>query len=237
MPRASSPNLERLAAALAVLTFVFFVLLQGKPYFTNASRPPRRIPDSEAAIQAPRSVGEIDDILGDAPSPDREVMRFKQYLDLGFMTSHTALLMVLAIMLARGGTWERVAASAAMAIAAAAAVFDVLQDLAIMRILDVPLVATTPGMINAIRRASAAKWALAALALALMASLLWKKGGWFSRLTGVLLLLTAVPMAYGLHDNRFLFYQRYAYATALIGIAGVYLPRWGRLSGFRTRSG
>ena len=230
MPRASSPSLERLAAALAILTFVLFVLLQGKPYFTNASRPPRGIPDSEAAIQVAQSVEEIDDILGDAPSPDREVMRFKQYLDLGFFASHTALLMVLAIMLARGGTWERVAASAAMAIAVAAVVFNVLQDLAILRILDVPLIATTPGMINAIRRASAAKWALAALALALMAGLLWKKGGWFSRLTGVLLLLTAALMAYGLHDNRFFFYQRYAYATALIGIAGVYLPRWSKRS-------
>jgi hypothetical protein len=235
MPRASSPSLERLAAALAILTFVFFVLLQGKPYFTNASRPPRGIPDSEAAIQAPRSVDEIDDILGDAPSPDREVMRLKQYLDLGFFASHTALLMVLAIMLARGGTWERVAASAAMAIAVAAAVFNVLQDLAILRVLDVPLLATTPQMLNAIRRASAAKWALAALALALMASLLWKKGGWWNCLTGALLVLTAVLMAYGLHDNRFFFYQRYAYAIALIGIAGVCLPRWGRLSSLRTR--
>jgi hypothetical protein len=62
-----------------------------------------------------------------------------------------------------------------------------------------------------------------------MASLLWKKGGWRSRLTGALLLLTAVMMAYGFRDNRFFFYQRYAYATALIGLAGVYLPRWGRL--------
>ena len=78
MPRVSLRNLERLAAALAILSFIFFVLLQGKPYFTNASRPPRGIPDSEAAIQVARSVEEIDDILGDAPSPDREVMRFKQ---------------------------------------------------------------------------------------------------------------------------------------------------------------
>ncbi|HLH43558.1 MAG TPA: hypothetical protein VKV74_11255 [Bryobacteraceae bacterium] len=226
MPRVSSPRLEKLAAALAVVTFLIFVLLQGKPYFTNASRPPRGIPDSEAAIQAVRSVEEVDDILGDAPSPDREVMRFKQRLDLAFMASHTGLLMILAIILSRQGGWASVAAAAAMAIAAAAAVFNVMQDLAILAILDVPLVVTTPQMMNAIRRPSAAKWALAALALTLMAALLWQKGDWWSRLTGALLLLTAVLMAYGLHDNRFFFYQRYAYATALIGIAGVYLPRW-----------
>jgi len=226
MPRVSSPRLEKLAAALAVVTFLIFVLLQGKPYFTNASRPPRGIPDSEAAIQAVRSVEEVDDILGDAPSPDREVMRFKQRLDLAFMASHTGLLMILAIILSRQGGWASVAAAAAIAIAAAAAVFNVMQDLAILAILDVPLVVTTPQMMNAIRRPSAAKWALAALALTLMAALLWQKGDWWSRLTGALLLLTAVLMAYGLHDNRFFFYQRYAYATALIGIAGVYLPRW-----------
>ena len=229
MPRASLRNLERLPAALAILSFIFFVLLQGKPYFTNASRPPRGIPDSEAAIQVARSVEEIDDILGDAPSLDREVMRFKQYLDLGLLASHTALLMVLAILLSRQGGWAPVAAAAAIVCAAAAAVFTVVLDVAILRILDVPLVATTPSMMNAIHRASAAKWGLAALALALMASLLWKKGGWWSRLTGALLLLTAVMMAYSFRDNRFFFYQRYAYATALIGIARVYLPRWGRL--------
>ena len=226
MRRASLRKLERLAAALAVLAFVFFVLLQGKPYFTNASRPPRGIPDSEAAIQVAQSVEEIDDILGDAPSPDREVMRFKQHLDFGLLASHTALLMVLAMVLSRQGGGAPAAAAAAMAVAAAAAVFNVVEDLAILRILDAPLVRTTPGMMNAIRRASAAKWGLAALALALMASLLWKRGGGRSRLTGVLLLLTAVLTAYGFRDNRFLFYQRYAYATALIGILGVYLPRW-----------
>jgi hypothetical protein len=228
MPRASSPSLARLAAALAVLTFVFVVLLQGKPYFTNASRPPRGIMDSEMAIQTARSVEEIDDILGDAPSPDREVMRFKQRLDFGFIVSHTGLLMVLAIMLSRQGGWARAAATATIIVAAAAAIFNVTEDLAILRILDVPVVATTPGMMNAIRRASAAKWALAALALALTASLLWSQGGWRSRLTGALLLLTAALMAYGLQDNRFLFYQRYAYAAALIGIAGVYLPQRSR---------
>jgi hypothetical protein len=228
MPRASLPKLERLAAALAVLAFVFFVLLQGKPYFTNASRPPRGIPDSEAAIQVAQSVEEIDAILGDAPSPDREVMRFKQRLDFGFLASHAALLMALAILLSRQGGWAPAAAAAAMAVAAAAAVFNVVQDLAILRILDVPLVATTPGMMNAIRRASAARWGLAALALALMAPLLWKRGGGGSRLTGLLLLLTAALTAYGFRDNRFFFYQRYAYAAALIGMAGVYLPRWRR---------
>jgi hypothetical protein len=61
-----------------------------------------------------------------------------------------------------------------------------------------------------------------------MAPLLWKRGGGWSRLTGLLLLLTAALTAYGFRDNRFFIYQRDAYAAALIGMAGVYLPRWRR---------
>ena len=48
-------------------------------------------------------------------------------------------------------------------IAAASAlsgVFDVLEDRAILHILDVPLRATTPAMIQAIRGPSTAKWIL-----------------------------------------------------------------------------
>ena len=33
--------------------------------------------------QVARSVGEVDAILGEAPSPDREAMRIKQYIDFG----------------------------------------------------------------------------------------------------------------------------------------------------------
>ena len=61
------------------------VILNGKPDFSNASRPARGIANPVVALQLARNVDEVDDVIGDAPSPDREAMRFKQYLDFGFI--------------------------------------------------------------------------------------------------------------------------------------------------------
>ncbi|HEY7337029.1 MAG TPA: hypothetical protein VH639_19200 [Bryobacteraceae bacterium] len=219
MPLASPTRTARLAGLLAVLSITFFVLLMGKPYFTNASRPPRGIRDSLAAIQVARDIPELDDILSDSPSPDREVMRFKQYIDFGFIAVYTGLFLTLAVLLGREGGWARVAGTAAAVCAAGVAVFNAMQDAAIIRILDVRLAVTTAGAINAIRGAAAAKWALAALTLALLSSLFLKKAGWLSRLTGVLLILAAASIVYGFRDNRFFVYQGYAAGAALIAIA------------------
>jgi hypothetical protein len=155
----------------------------------------------------------VDFILGEAPSPDREVMRIKQYIDLGFIVSLTGLFLTLAWMPTRQGTWGRIAGSAAMVCAMATAVFDVVEKRAILRILDVSLLQTTPAMINAIRSASAATWALAALTLALLSSLYRR-----SPVAG-LFILTAAMELYGLRDNRFLIWQVYPALAALAVIA------------------
>src|ERR1041384_7707317 len=174
MPRGSSRKLERAAGVLAVLTLAFGALLAGKPYFTNASKPPRGIPSPGVALQVAQSVGDVDDILSDAPSPDREVMRFKQRIDFGFIASYCALFVLLGVLLTRKSGWARAAGIAAMIVAVAAAAFDVLENFAILRILDVPLLDTTGGMINAIRSASFAKWSLSAITLALLSVLFWR---------------------------------------------------------------
>jgi len=49
-------------------------------------------------------------------------------------------------------------------------VFDVLENRAVLNILDVPLRATTPAMIQAIRGPSTAKWILAGVTVVLLAS-------------------------------------------------------------------
>jgi hypothetical protein len=223
MPLASSARLRRLAGALAILSLVLVILLRGKPYFTNASRPPRGIPDSEVAIQVARSLAEIDDILGNAPSPDREAMRFKQYIDFAFTGAYTALFLTLALMLMREGGWGRLAGVAAMVCAVATGVFNVLQDLAILSILDIPLDALPSAAINAIRSAAAAKWALAAVTEAFLSGLFLKQRGWLSRATGALLLSSAALIAYGFRDNRFFVYQGYPAGAALVGITALLL--------------
>jgi hypothetical protein len=49
-------------------------------------------------------------------------------------------------------------------------VFDVLENRAILNLLDVPLRATTPAMIQAIRGPSTAKWILAGVTVVLLAA-------------------------------------------------------------------
>lgn len=175
------PALQRWALGLALLTVVWFALIQGKPSFTNASRP-QRISNPHLAIQFVRSVQEIDDLLGDVyesrPSPDRLVMRFKQYLDFGFIASYCALFAVMGALAYRDGGFARPLAIGGAICGIAAGVFDVVEDVGILRLMDVPLLHTTPAMLNAIRQPAAAKWSLAAASFLLFALWLVRKTGW-----------------------------------------------------------
>jgi hypothetical protein len=154
-------RLERASIALAFLCVIWLVLLNGKPAFTNASRP-QRISDPQLALQFARNIGEVDAILGDSPSPDREVMRLKQFLDFGFIPTYAGFLCCISVFAFRQGGWARLCGIAATICILATAGFDVAENIGILRLLDVPLFRTTPAMINAIRQPSAAKWILAA---------------------------------------------------------------------------
>src|ERR1700755_1753553 len=109
MPRVSWVNppagaMSRLVILLAMLTVASFVLLLGRPSFTNASKP--RFGDPMLALQFARDVQDVDWILGDAPSPDREVMRVKQYVDFAFIACYAALCAALGAVAARKGRWK-----------------------------------------------------------------------------------------------------------------------------------
>jgi hypothetical protein len=169
MPRVFWVNpLHRVVLLLAMLTVAAFFLLLGRPYFTNASKPPR-FGDSMLALQFARDVQDVDWILGDAPSPDREVMRVKQYVDFGFIACYTALFIALSVLVIRKGGLRKATGIAAGICGLAAGVFDVFENRAILNLLDVPLRATTPAMIQAIRGPSTAKWILAGVTLVLLA--------------------------------------------------------------------
>ena len=206
MPRASSSNsgerrLERLAGLAAVIALAFAALLAGKPFFTNASRPPRGIHDPVVAAQLARSVEEVDAILQDVPSPDREVMRFKQYQDFGFIAAYVAL------------------------VVCAAAFFDTNEDRAILRLLDTPLHATTAAMLNGIRTA-AAKWALAALSGFLLGGLFFRDPRGYVKGLGAMAILGGVLEAVGLISNSLLSWAALPVAAGIAGIAGLYFrPR------------
>jgi len=150
-------------------------------------------------------------------------MRFKQRIDFGFIAAYTALFLTLGWLLIRQGGWGWAAGPAALICAVATALFDVLENRAILRILDVPLFRTQPALINAIRSASAAKWNLAALTLAMLSVFFFRRPGWAVRLVGVLMAATAAMEMYGLRDNRFLVWQGFPAAAALAGVAVVLL--------------
>src|SRR5205814_1556947 len=125
MPRVSWVNSQRLTILLAMLTAAAFLLLLGRPSFTNASKPPR-FGDPMLALQFARDVQDVDWILGDAPSPDREVMRVKQYVDFAFITCYAALCAALGAAVARKGGWRQVSGIAAGICGLGTGVFDML---------------------------------------------------------------------------------------------------------------
>jgi hypothetical protein len=197
---------------LAVGCVLFIAILNGRPEFSNASVAPRGIASPVVALEVARNVNEVDSILGEAPSPDREAMRIKQYIDFGFIACYVSLYVALAMF------FRAPAALLAGVCGAAAGVFDVVENIAILRILDVRLRDTTQAMVDAIRYPSLAKWALAFVATGLFGYLFVKRSGFLPRATGVVNLVAAGLGILGLFDNAFLVW---AGIPMLAGLAGI----------------
>jgi hypothetical protein len=202
-----------LAAACVALIFV----LNGKPDFTNAVRPPRGIANPVLALQMARNVGEVDAILSDAPSPDREAMRIKQYVDFVFIGCYVALYIGLARMLRGDSRQDRLPHLAAIC-GVAAAVFDVIENVGILRVVDAPLARTTQAMVDAIRIPSLIKWTLVWIATAIFGALFLRAAGWLRRSIGAVNLVAAALGFIGLFDNAVL---TWAGIPLLVGIAGL----------------
>lgn len=213
---------ERVAGVFALLCLALAILIMGPPKFTNAARPPRGIADPGVAIQVIQNIGEVDDILSEAPSPDREAMRIKQYIDFGFIASYAGLFLTLAILLAESGVWGKVGGIAAAVCGLAAAGFDVRENLAILRILDLRLDQTTAAMMNAIRSASAAKWSLSAVTLILLSTYFFLDRRWSRRVIGALLVAGAGFQVYGLVDNAWLPRQGILLGAAMLGLVALF---------------
>jgi len=202
---------------LALACVVVLVVHSGRPDFTSASQPVRGIANPVLALQMARNVDEVDAVLGDAPSPDREAMRIKQYIDFGFIASYAGLYLALAMMFRSRAGWI------AAICGGAAACFDVAENFAILRILDVPLRSTTQAMIDAIRHASLAKWTLAYVAGALFAAVFWMSRRWAMRFIAILNFAAAALGFYGIYDNSFLVWAGLPLFAGLIAMIAVFL--------------
>lgn len=195
---------ERLALVFAAYCAVLIVLGFGNPHFTNASVPVNGISSPQIALETARTVSDIDSILGDAPGPDREVMRIKRRLDLAFFAGYAALYLVLAWGVAkkasrkRGRGWIRTAALLALVLAVAAGVFDFAENRSILRLVNTPLALTTAPLMEAVRFAAAGKWLTEALALAAIATVYLAARRRVIQITGVFGIVFAVSGLWGL---------------------------------------
>jgi hypothetical protein len=212
----TSQKLERWAGILAVLNLAVIAILSGRPSFSNASRPVRGISNPVLAIEVVRNVAEVDAILSDSPSPDREAMRIKQYVDFAFICAYGALFVLMSILLVPQG---RAAAIAAAILGIATAIFDVIENVGILRVVDTPLDRTTQAMIDAIRYPSLVKWTLASLTLALLGILFARGPGIGPRIVGGLNLIAALLDLLGIYDNVFLMWAGIPTLGGLLGLA------------------
>ncbi len=193
---------QRIARALAAWCLVFLVVLAGRPSFTNASLPVRGVADPVVALQMARDADDVEAIMGDAPSADREVMRVKQYVDFALIAGYLALALMIAAALVR--TRHRRLALVIGGVAVLAALADVLENLGTLRVVNLTLGQLTPVRLDALHLASITKWNLLLTANTLLATITVVRRSWYLRTAGLLGLAGAALTAAGLFYNSIL---------------------------------
>jgi hypothetical protein len=210
MPRVLS--LERKAQALAVLCLAILAVMAGRPSFTNASQPGKGVHDPMIALQMARDIGDVDDILEDAPSPDREVMRLKQYIDFAFIASYVALLWMMGRALSRRSRWGYALALCGIAVA----VPNVIENLEILRLIPLDLSDTPQALIDSIRHASVAKWSAASIAMVILGLFFLDAKRWSLRLLGAADVLAGAAACWGLVNHPVLAWAGGSMAAGLL---------------------
>ena len=191
-----------MAWALAAWCVVFLVLLAGRPSFTNASLPVRGVADPVVGLQMSRDAADVEAIVGDAPSADREVMRVKQYVDFALIAGYLALALLIAAALVR--TRHRRLGLVVGGLAVLAGLADVLENLGTLRVVNLTLGQLTPVTLDALHLVSIVKWNLLLSANALLATVTVARKQWYLRTAGVLGLAGAALTAGGLFYNSIL---------------------------------
>jgi len=193
---------QRIARALAAWCLVFLAVLAGRPSFTNASLPVRGVADPVVALQMARNSDEVEAVLGDAPSADREVMRVKQYVDFALIAGYLALAVVIAAALKRSGRKWIAPILAFMAIVAAS--LDIRENLDTLRVVNLNLNQLTPAMLDSLRFTSIAKWLALTAAMTLLGIVAVLCRRWYPRAAGFLSLAGAAFTAAALFYHALL---------------------------------
>jgi hypothetical protein len=222
-PREAPFKFERIVGLLALWCIAMLVLMFAPPRFTSASKPQHGIPDPVLALQMAHDLADVDAVLGEAPSADREVMRTKQYEDFGFIAGYVCLYLALSWLLARNYPRARAVAIVAATAGVAAATLDVIENFAILRIVDVKLAATTQSMIDAIHHPAMFKWACGFIALGLLSTyFLWDRSR-TAKVVGGIYAAACILGLIALYDNALLAFAGGLIGLGLVGAAVVFL--------------
>ena len=178
---------------------VFLVVLAGRPSFTNASLPVRGVADPVVALQMARSADDVEAVLSDAPSPDREVMRVKQYVDFGLIAGYFGLALVICLALRRSGRGRMAWLLVIMAILAA--FHDVRENLITLRVVNLSLSQIHTAMLDQLRLISTGKWVFLAAASVLLAAVTVRQRTWYLRTAAALGFSGAALTVVGLFYN------------------------------------
>jgi hypothetical protein len=165
-----------------------------------------------------RNTADVDAVLSDSPSPDREAMRIKEYAKFAFLTCYGALFAMLGALLGSGTI---------QGCGVASALFGVAENFLILRIIDTSLAHTTAPMLIAIRVVSLIKWWLASIALGALALKTLSARQIGLRLAGALCGIAAFLGLCGLYEHWLLQGVGPTVLCGLIDLAAVYFrPYW-----------
>ena len=149
-----------------------------------------------------RDAADVEAIMGEAPSADREVMRVKQYVDFALIAGYLGLALTIASALARARHRRLALVMGGLAVLAALA--DALENLGTLRAVNLSLGQLTPVTLDALRLTSIVKWNLLLSANTLLATVTVARRQWYLRAAGLLGLTGAALTAAGLFYNSIL---------------------------------
>lgn len=198
----STDKLQKIAWGLVGWCIVFLVVLAGRPSFSNASLAVRGVADPVVALQMARSADDVEAVLGDAPSPDREVMRVKQYVDFGLIAGYFGLALVIGAGLRRSGRGRM--AWLLVIVAILAAFHDVRENLITLRVVNLGLGQITTAMLDQLRLISIGKWVFLAAASVILAAVTVQQRAWYLRTAAALGFIGAGLTVAGLFYNAIL---------------------------------
>lgn len=198
----STRTQQRIAWGLVGWCIVFLVVLAGRPSFTNASLPVRGVADPVLALQMARSADDVEAVLGEAPSPDREVMRVKQYVDFGLIAGYFGLALVIGAALRRSGRGGM--AWLLVIVAILAVLQDVRENLVTLRVVNLDLSQIHTAMLDQLRLISTGKWVFLAAASVVLATVTVRQRAWSLRTAAALGLAGAALTVAGLFYNSIL---------------------------------